>query len=343
MIRRLGDFVEVSWDNEAWGTPRAGLSFVEQRGTELLNARQAAADLRAALGDVTQTLAQRHESRDLTDLASAASKMSADDGDWQWLIHPQTARIITDELGVLRERLNQHVNARSDGLYIPHTPETLLLRQARLISANELKDLLDATQAVPAEPMKAPIRELIRQTVASTTRPWKEGYERAIEVRDALGWGDEPAPDLHQWLKSHNIGITSRRLTSSIDLVVKRTDDHQALAVVNPQAGSRLRQEIGEATALGHILLDMIPVAVDGTWEHWPSAARARAFALMLMLPDDGVRDVLTGRSDLDASDVKRVMDRFKTGPYATTRHLKNRGFIRSDERREEILAALVA
>src|SRR5262249_44005215 len=59
MLRRLGDFVEVSWDNETWSTSRRGLSFVEQRGTELVSAARAASDLRAALMDVTHTLAER--------------------------------------------------------------------------------------------------------------------------------------------------------------------------------------------------------------------------------------------------------------------------------------------
>lgn len=63
----------------------------------------------------------------------------------------------------------------------------------------------------------------------------------------------------------------------------------------------------------------------------------------MLLLPDDGVRDVLAGRTSIDASDVKRVMQRFNTGPYATTYHLKNRGFIADEERRSDILRELDA
>jgi hypothetical protein len=36
-------------------------------------------------------------------------------------------------------------------------------------------------------------------------------------------------------------------------------------------------------------------------------------------------------------------MDRFGTAPYATTYHLKNRGFIADDERRADILRELAA
>lgn len=343
VIRRLGDFIEVSWDNEAWGASRPDLSFIERRGTELVAAARVARDLRAAMVDVTQALAEQYKLPELVELASAASATSAGDDDWRWLVHHATARVINDELGPLRDRLNQHTRARRDGLYVPHAPETFVLRQARLVSASDLRALLEAAQIVPDEPMKEPIRSLIRPTPASTIRPWTEGYESARDVRDALGWGDKPTPDLHSWMKANNIHVALRGLSSTIDLIATRSDDYRGSTVINPQAKSQLRREIGHAAALGHILFDVIPVAVDGTWEHWPTAARARAFAAMLLLPDEGVRDVLAGRNSVDASDVKRVMQRFNTGPYATTYHLKNRGFIADEERRAEILRELVA
>ena len=344
MMRRLGDFVEVSWDNETWSAPRAGLSFVEQRGTELVVASRAARALREALIDVTQALAERHpDATVLSDLAVAASATAIADDGWRWLIHSQTARVIAEELKPLRERLTKHAKARRCGLYLPHTSETLILRQARLVSATEVTALLKAAQVTSAEPMKAPVRDLIHPAPASVTRPWLEGYDKAADVREALGWGDDPIHDLHAWLTANNVNVTTRGLPSSLDLVAVRTEDHRGSAVVNSQAQSHFRREIGQETALGHLLFDVIPVAVDGTWEHWPSAARARAFAIMLMLPDDGVRDVLAGRTSVDASDVKRVMDRYNTGPHATTSHLMNRGFIANDERRLEILSELVA
>jgi Zn-dependent peptidase ImmA (M78 family) len=144
-------------------------------------------------------------------------------------------------------------------------------------------------------------------------------------------------------MKANNVNITMRALSSTVALIATRSEDNRGSMVINPQAQSPLRREIAQAAALGHILCDMTPVAVDGTWEHWPTAARARAFAAMLLLPDNGVRDVLAGRTSIDASDVRRVMDRFKTGPYATTYHLKNHGFIADEERRAEILRELAA
>lgn len=344
MIRRLGDFAEVSWDNESWGTSRPGLSFVEQRGTELVAAARVADELRAALIDVTRTLAERYaDVTALKDLAAAASATTVTEDDWRWLLYPQTAQVIADELLPLRDRLTNHVKAQRRGFYVPHTPETLVLRQARLISSDDVHKLLSAAEVIPDQPMTCAIRNLIRLTPASTTKPWVEGYERARDVREALDWGDDPTPDLRAWLSSNNVGLTSCPLLSSLNLVAIRTEDYRGSTIVNPQALSYVSREIAQATALGHILFDINLVAVDGTWEHWPSAARARAFATMLLLPDDGVRGVLKGRKSVDASDVQRVMDRYNTGPYATTYHLKNRGFIANDERRLEILRELGA
>jgi len=112
------------------------------------------------------------------------------------------------------------------------------------------------------------------------------------------------------------------------------------MAAVNPGADSSLRRETGLAAALGHILMDPVPFSVDGPWEHWPSAARARAFGAMLLMPEGGLRDLLSGKTVIDAADVARVMERFGTGPHATTYHLKNLGFI-DEERRAAVLREL--
>ncbi|WP_437733537.1 hypothetical protein [Sorangium sp. So ce1335] len=342
-VRRLGDFVEVSWDNETWAAPKSGLSFVEQRGTEIVPSSTVALQLSSALVDVTRALADRHpDVPEFVQLASAATELRADDEDWRWLVHAPTARVICAELRELYERLIHHTRTQRDGLYVPHAPETLVLRHARLVSTREVTSLLEASKMYSPRPMSEHLCRLIQPAHPSASRPWVEGYEKALDLREALGWGNEPAPDLRVWMSSNHVSVKEKELSTTVDLVTRKTAD-RASAVVNPQTSSNIRREIGYATVLGHILFDDAPVAVDGAWEHWPTAARARAFAAMLLMPDDGVRDVLAGRQAIDASDVRRVMQRFNTGPYATTYHLKNRGFIPDDERRMDILRELVA
>ncbi|MBI4700716.1 MAG: hypothetical protein HY744_06060 [Deltaproteobacteria bacterium] len=343
VIRRLGDCLEVSWDNLTWAAPRPHLSFVEQRGVELVDAAQAASDLRAALSDATTALADRYPLPELADLAAAASGAPAAIDDWRWLVHQETARVIDEELVDLRDDLRRLAQASRRGAYVPHTAETLVLRQARVVSADEISALVDLARCAAPEPMADAICGLVRPSRASSVEPWRDGYEQARQVRDALEWGDEPIDDLGAWLTANRVSVVRRGLCSSIDLVATRTDDLRGSMALNSAASSALRREIAQAAAFGHLLFDFTSTAVDGPWEHWPSAARARAFAAMLLLPDEGVRSVLPRGRAIDASDLRRVMGRFGTGPYATTYHLHNRGFIGSDERRDELLRQMLA
>jgi hypothetical protein len=69
-------------------------------------------------------------------------------------------------------------------------------------------------------------------------------------------------------------------------------------------------------------------------------AARARAFAAMLAMPEQGVREAIRATGRVDAKAVRNVMDRYGCGPVATTWHLKNLGFV-GDEQRAELLVSL--
>ena len=250
--------------------------------------------------------------------------------------------MIQEHVSPLAMRLSEHTVANARGWYVPQTVETSALRQTRLSTGQEIDAFLAATSELPREPMGEALLALVKPSRAPSVRPWVEGYERAIDVREALGWGNEPAHELKKWLTDNHVSVNESVLASSIAIVSARSPALSARTTVNPNASSRLRREIGHAAALGHILFDESDVMVEGTWEHWPAAARARAFGVMFLLPIAGVRDVLLGKSSLTANDVQRVMQRFGAGPYATTYHLMNYGFM-DDERRTGILRELMA
>jgi hypothetical protein len=345
VFRRVGEFLEISWDNERWGASRPDLSFVERRGTELVSVASASRDMRAAMIDVTKELSDHVTDPDLLALATKAKTMKPREDDWKYLIHPFTAGIINRDLPALREKLTAYTRKHLTEWLIPHSAETRILRQARLTSAADVEALLKVATVYDVEPVKELVRGLIRPSPAAVVDPWRAGYERALEVREELNWGDDPIPDrdLAKWMSTQNIVVREPILSGAIDVVSIRSDDIRASALVNRAGESPRRRETGIATALGHILMDESGVAVDGTWEYWPSAARARAFGVMLLLPDNGLRKVLNGRrSSLDAGDVHRVMEHFGTGPYATTNHLENLGYIPTEERRTEILKELL-
>ena len=342
VFRRLGESVEVSWDNETWSASRPGLRFVERRGTERITAVRVAEVVFEALGDCARALANKFPETSLLRIAEVAATQSAADSDWRWLIHDVTAKVIDREMGDLRALLTERARECRKGLYVPHCSETLVLRSARLKSAEEVSLLLRAALAPTQAPIDPIIEQMAHRGPPPLVRPYLTGYDAALEVRETLGWGDAPAPNLDQWMTERGIGVSRATIAASVDLVTARIDDHARVAI-NPSPSSHLRRETAAATALGHLLMDSESISVDGLFEHWPTSARARAFGIMLLLPKEGMRRALAGRDRIEAEDVREVMDSFGTGPYATTHHLKNLSFIDSDERRDEILRALVA
>lgn len=342
-LRRLGDDVEISWDNETWGAARSDLQFVERLGTVRVCASQAAEVISNAVGDCLSALADKSQSLEFDSLAKKAKAMNVSDNDWRWLVHDDTAELICREMGDLRDRLNKSTRNGRSGLYVPHTTETWLLRRARVKSSDEIQTLLRAIQVDSATVLDPKLASLARRMPAPTSRPFRSGYDFALEVREALGWGEKPAPPLDEWMTKHGVALTRAKITRAVDLVTSQPDELHGSVTINLSPSTRIRSETAAASALGHLLMDHEPVSVDGAWEHWPTSARARAFGVMLLLPQDGVHRALADCDTIAAPQVKKVMDVFGTGPYATTHHLRNLGFIESDEEHDEILYELVS
>lgn len=341
VMRRLGDFIEVSWDNDSWRPSRRGLDFVEKRGTEILGASSVAATMVDALRTVTQDVVAHYADQDsLAALAERAIAVVLHKSDWRLLVERHTAELCQIHMPDLRRRLEEHV-LKQPGLLVPHTPETLLLRQYRAITAADVQSLLQAAASPPPQLLAEDLKRFVRPVQASTTEPWLEGYEAALDFRESVGWGDNPAPNLADWLSSRNLEIRRLALPQGTALASVRTTDVRGIAALNTRATAGVRRDTALGAALGHILMDPSGAAVDGPWEHWPTAARARAFSVMLQLPKDGVRDALAGKS-VDASEVTRLMTRFGTGAHATTYHLRNLGYI-DDDGRVDILREIAA
>ncbi len=341
VVRRLGASLEVSWDNEEWKSSRPDVRFVEPRGCAFVDARSASGALLEAVRVVTRALAERHKDvRELLDLAERAARLEAASSDWRWLVHRRTADTIESAMAGLASKLRDHTAATHSGVLVPHVAETLLLREALLETPAEILALLEAARVRQSEPLSNDLLRLVSRSQASPLHPWTAGYEVATHVRELLGWGAAPIEDLRGWLAGQGVQVGDPTLARGIAVVAARSDEQHATVAVNTAGRWPLRRETGLATALGHILMDPSPVAVDGEWEHWPTAARARAFGAMLLMPEEGVADALGSGEAVDAAGVERVMDRFHTGAHATTYHLMNMGFI-DDERRGAILAEL--
>ena len=342
VFRRLGDDLEVSWDNETLSASRPNLHFQQLRGRELVLARDFAEVVTTALRETSLALAARSRMESLVEFHERCQALLATGDDWRWLVPNSTATTMLDHTPELVEQIRASATRSIQGLYVPHTPETNALRFLQTQSAEDIRSLLDATQHVGGHPIRKKLQSLCHPRPAQAERPWDEGNEFAEVVRHSLGWEQNSTPDLRRWLTSQRVGIVAGdlRLPESIAVLSYRTEDSRTLIHVNPRSKSRVRSEIGLATALGHLLLDVNPIAVDGELEHWPTAARARAFGIALMLPEDGVRESLRQHGAVDPYSVSALMKAFRTSPIATTQRLLNLGLI-SEDQRLDLLGAL--
>jgi Zn-dependent peptidase ImmA (M78 family) len=236
----------------------------------------------------------------------------------------------------------QRAKEATAGLVIDHSLETMLLRSAPPhIQAKDIVALLKLV-AKPASGAVAArkILDARNPTKPPTRQPWEAGYAAAIEFRGKMGWADDNAPPMRHWLSTEGgVETSATWLDQTIDGAIILTDSHVPLIHVNPlgQQKKWWSERMMWATGLGHLVMDPAIGAnlavVDSLWTHWPSAARARAFAAMLLMPEAGVRAVVRKKGGANLESVKELMREYETGPVSTTWHLKNLGVISEDER----------
>ena len=342
-LRRLGDDVEVSWDNQSRPSTRPDLAYLEPAGSERVPASDAAAVIQDAAEGVARELSLRLGGE--LPAIGAPARPGADG--WRWLVPRATADVIESAacFASLLAKLERHSES-APGLLVAHTLETLLLRDVVGRQASSLEQLLGVLDEPTGGTWGATLEAQRRPCPPPFRRPWLAGYDAARDFREAVGWGEAPAPRLDAWLGAEGVGLSEHRLIPFVDgmALVTGGGTHPA-AHVNP-AGRRQTswsRQMMLATALGHLLLDAPRdrdfAVVQTPWTHWPSAARARAFGAMLLMPEDAIRRRLRGRSQIDRETVGSLMKEFQTGRTATTWHLQNLGLLSPDERLELVTA----
>lgn len=332
LMRRCGSRVELSWDNLRWATPRRGLAFAEQRGTRYVDLDLAARVLRSALVESAGRLADRAPSDRTASLLKAANGLRAGPDTWRGLIHPETGAALVERFPECAARLG---DLSGVDLVVPHRLETLVLRHLRSVAEDEIGAILASLDLSTNQDGTGALDDLREAELPNPESPWEDGYERALSVRRRLGLDDRCPADASQHLSALG-AVTHSADVSGADLIVVRRGAPRVLT--NPGARAR-RRETGAATALGHLLMDFEEASVDGTFEHWPTSARARAFGAMFLMPEQGVRAVIsTTPSPSPVERVARVMKHYGTGLTSTAWHLRNLRIMSEDEHEEVLL-----
>jgi hypothetical protein len=152
-------------------------------------------------------------------------------------------------------------------------------------------------------------RSLARDAASSASTPEEAGYLAADAIRQHLGLGSDPVPEVHGILARFNVTVAmeSPGLTDGRMVVGARSDGAAAAIILDSprtQAPWGLRFEA--VRALAHVLLDgMRGTAIGAAASTFTTQTRRRrsgAFAAEFLLPEDALRAACGGVLDAASS-----------------------------------------
>ncbi|WP_437878419.1 helix-turn-helix domain-containing protein [Sorangium sp. So ce513] len=180
-----------------------------------------------------------------------------------------------------------------------------------------------------------------------TPEVFKDGYRLARKVRSVLGDETGPLGDMAELLEEEfDVLVRAEALSSAgIDaLSLKEPQTGVAAAILNTASRRRSNAwtaRVDLAHELGHILFDPpqgeIHLVIDREDDEnkgvWHAERRARAFAAELLMPAEGLRQLLgPPRYEMALSRaldlMARVREEFRTPIEITVNHLINREYI---------------
>lgn len=214
--------------------------------------------------------------------------------------------------------------ARAEEVRAPGAVESARNRIFELIRSDRLLEEL----AVPEQPRKMP------PSLPTVRGPAKDqGRELAEFLREELGLGPGPLPDLLDVVEDLGLDLALEPLHDGLAGLCVRTDE-VAVALVDssPVVG---RQRFTVAHELCHFWVgDAQPVWIDEQLfaedrGHRVQEIRANAFAVHFLMPEEGVRRHLRGRQ-VDERVVVELQHTFGVSLEALLWHLANLRFVSS-------------
>jgi len=348
-IRRVGDDVEFSWNNQDRTELPEGFRFLESRGTARVPADEAArtlfgflegiaAALASRLPDDPRTIALSRRVARLTGDASMPARSA-------WLLGfgedpafldrirsaatlPRAARDKWDGLAAMQGSV--------DRLIATCSPAALLFASvAPDVSATDAGTLLTALwKAERKRPVSEAIDGLVADAPLPDDRPYVDGYARALALRDRLDLGHEPV-DMTSLLGRLGVAVADTELEDrSIRGVSFASPEHRPTILVNRK--SRFgRQPWSRNAILAHELCHLIHdreratrVAIaSGAWAPRAVEKRANAFAAMFLIPETA----LSVRGTATFTDVRKTAERFGASYRAVAYHFLHLGLIDND------------
>lgn len=327
-LRRLDNDVELSWDNERFPPPHRGVRFVEAVGVERVPAELAFEVFRDVLVGCAKALGEA---------ATALIPDAPAPDPWRWLLAPSVQQLVLANRPLVH-RLRHKTRVPHAPWVARHCAETMALGALPpAVTEDTVRRLLGALALNDGGPRAddSALRRLCRPSPAPTRQPWLAGYEVARQLQRDATHRYEAGEDPGAWMRAHSVFTQGDAdLGEAIDDACAWAPGHQPCVLRNRRG--RYSPRFSLARALGHFLMDALPDAhyahVSSPWEHWPAAARARAFAAMFLMPDDDVRAFFVGAS-VEATKVRAYAARCRVSETTVLWHLQNLGVIGEEER----------
>lgn len=221
------------------------------------------------------------------------------------------------------------------------------LRLGREGLANSLRQLECETKQPSPQSALAEMRSTLG-SAGSTAQVEAAGYDAARGFR--AKWGLNGQPVSAEKLEAKLEELDVRLSTVSTDgqgnsMVVGSRHKGRALVVLfeNNRMQKEWARRMEIARAIGHLLLDPeTSRGAIGAASSWraagPRRRRSGAFAAELLLPTEGVEELVAGRDPGTPEVFEEIMDRFKMGARATAYHLWNQRLLLSPEDRDRLI-----
>jgi len=362
-IRRLLDFVEISWGNQGLPGAPAEFYFTTPLDTLYLDVRQVAEPLYQALEAATQAMDQSgiSEETEIAALCRAVRRIPEtvpDEREGWYLCGEPDRQIGTWSIqATLATALGKFPEAaQALTASVPHPLCVPQLSPAVAMFGSAAPAIGPAAAGLLAQALlKAFIWDvgptahdtLVQdQPLAEVRAAYEEGYDLALDLLDTLKLPGEQTQriDVAQLLRDLGISISPVELEDDgLRGVALAGPDLQPTILINTHHPMN-QHESGYRFTLAHELCHVLHdrgyarrvSLVSGPWAPPGVERRANAFAAMLLMPPELVNRLIADLPSPDLGGVDAIEDlarRMGTGFLATLEHLTNIGKLNDGER----------
>jgi hypothetical protein len=342
-VRRFGNDVEISWDNDA-NPAEPPIRFLERKGASTVPAAEFSEIAGSIMVAILDELLRREPVvREFAALRAEVTAIMVPNDNRRWLRHALLLglrRDFDDAVQFAQALARRTMWLRPYAASGPFSPATL----PALVFSSYSPDISEADAIVILSAFEdargsvsSALEELHEEAPCPFTESWKSGYELALRCRAKLGLGDDPVPlvDLIRSLQIESRAVSLSDPSIRAVSFVAPDDGIHATVLVNQSSPWNDKSQSKAATLaheLCHLMFDRRLGKVlgisSGPWAEPRFEQRANAFAAMFLLPESGVSEKFKGATGRLRDKVHQVADHFGASFIATLQHLTNLGLV---------------